>query len=135
MDIKAKALTAIHGMDGILLHIQASGGYKYRQLIQGTDQEVHERMREAVPLLRGLAVSQVVAEEMLQEQPPLAHYGRTHKTGVFHRWMDKLCAWYILKHGNYWVESRWQEFTERKARLLGELAKEKPWVKRNPSGS
>lgn len=69
-DIAGYVERTLQGLDAVLLAIRASGGYKFRQFLHGTDKEIEEQVVEAIPKLRYLVLSLIMAEDMLKEFCP-----------------------------------------------------------------
>jgi hypothetical protein len=73
---KKQITKTLESLDFFILAIKASGGYKYRERIKGTDQEIAEYMAGAVGKFQKLTVSVLIAEEMLQERGYWDRYPR-----------------------------------------------------------
>lgn len=69
-ELTDKIERSLKGLDGLLLAIKATGGYKFRKQLQGTDQEIDGYIAETVPKVQGLLIALIIAEEMLQESCP-----------------------------------------------------------------
>jgi len=88
-DLQTEVERSLAGLDGILLAIKASGGYKYRAFLKGSEKEIDDHLKEAIPKLRGMIVSLVLAEYMLQEDT-----------------------------NREWQGGRWEEYLERRQSTL-----------------
>ena len=60
-------------LDNMILAIKATGGYKERKKFRLSDREIDRLCTTSEPAIRRMAVSLVVAEEMLQEPAPSIH--------------------------------------------------------------
>ena len=60
-------------VDLMILAIKATGGYKERKKFRLSDREIDRLCTTSEPAIRRMAVSLVVAEEMLQEPAPSIH--------------------------------------------------------------
>ncbi len=102
-DLAGNIDKALDGLESLLFSVRATGGYKYRAVFKGTDKEVDEYIAKAVPKLRAMIISLVLAEEMLQE--PCPNKVRLKQTG-------KPCG-----------HVRWAEYVERRKTLFAETDK------------
>jgi len=67
----------IGGIDAIILALKASGGYKYRAMVQLQDgQEFDSFLAMAEARMHWMAHAIQVAEMMLKELPPSGHHNR-----------------------------------------------------------
>jgi hypothetical protein len=67
-DLKTGVERSLKALTTILRALQASGGYKYRELLKCTDKELEELVKESVPKLHMIVISLWVAEAMLKEK-------------------------------------------------------------------
>jgi hypothetical protein len=92
----------VRGVDALILAVKASGGYKYRAMMQMQDgQELDTFITQAEVRLRFMAHSLAVAEAMLREPAPSIH-------------------------------PRWEEYQRRQAEALQEMMKKKDGNSKTP---
>lgn len=57
----------------LILACKAKGGYKFRERFRCSDVELEKILKQCEAQIRGMAISLLVAETMLSEQPPSFH--------------------------------------------------------------
>ena len=67
------AKKVLSNLDNMILAIKATGGYKERKKLHLTDLEIDKLCANSEPSIRKMAISLVVAEDMLQEPAPSIH--------------------------------------------------------------
>jgi len=75
-------------LDNMILAIKATGGYKERKKFRLSDREIDRLCTTSEPAIRKMAVSLVVAEEMLQEPAPSIH----SRWDEYQRWRAEYIA-------------------------------------------
>lgn len=73
MKLETKIDRALKNMDIMILACKAKGGYKFRERFRYTDFELEKVLEQCEIQLRAMAVSLIVAEQMLSEPPPSIH--------------------------------------------------------------
>lgn len=100
-DLTGRLARSLTGLDGILLAIRATGGFKYREQLKGTDKEIDEIVASAMPKLQGMVLALIIAEDMLKECCP------------------EKPSWKNLWRGC--EGKRWDEYLQRKKAAVEEL--------------